>query len=31
MPLCSEVPMPFGALPDYYVEDIADYLLFVLQ
>ncbi|KAK3104970.1 hypothetical protein FSP39_014399 [Pinctada imbricata] len=31
LPLADQVPMPFGALPDYYIEDISDYLLFVLQ
>ncbi|KAJ8320744.1 hypothetical protein KUTeg_002331 [Tegillarca granosa] len=31
LPLPDDVPMEFAALPDFYVEDIADYLLFVLQ
>lgn len=31
LPLPKNVPMPFGALPDFYLEDIADYLLFVIQ
>lgn len=31
LPLKAEVPMQFSALPEYYLEDIADFLLFVLQ
>ncbi|XP_048250307.1 ubiquitin conjugation factor E4 B-like [Haliotis rufescens] len=31
LPLPTEVPMQFSALPEFYVEDIADFLLFVLQ
>nr|KAG5707396.1 hypothetical protein BaRGS_005363 [Batillaria attramentaria] len=31
LPLQPEVPMQFSALPEYYLEDIADFLLFVLQ
>ncbi|XP_048766609.1 ubiquitin conjugation factor E4 B-like [Ostrea edulis] len=31
LPLSKTVPMPFGALPDFYLEDIADFLLFVIQ
>lgn len=31
LPLPPDVPMEFAALPEFYLEDIADYLLFVLQ
>ncbi|XP_041377968.1 ubiquitin conjugation factor E4 B-like [Gigantopelta aegis] len=31
LPLSTEIPMQFAALPEFYVEDIADFLLFVLQ
>ncbi|XP_012285979.1 ubiquitin conjugation factor E4 B [Orussus abietinus] len=31
LPLPQEVPYEFAALPEWYVEDIAEFLLFVLQ
>ena len=31
LPLPDTVPSVWCALPDYYVEDIAEFLLFVLQ
>ncbi|KAG1651915.1 Ubiquitin conjugation factor E4 B [Nymphon striatum] len=31
LPLSAEVPMLFGALPDWVIEDLADFSLFVLQ
>ncbi|XP_013412896.1 ubiquitin conjugation factor E4 B [Lingula anatina] len=31
LPLPQEVPMLFAALPEYYVEDLADFFLFVIQ
>ncbi|XP_077997981.1 ubiquitin conjugation factor E4 B-like [Glandiceps talaboti] len=31
LPLPQEVPMEFSSLPDYYAEDIAEFLLFILQ
>jgi len=31
LPLPDEVPMVFSALPDYFLEDIADFFLFVIQ
>jgi hypothetical protein len=30
LPLPAEVPMQFSALPEFYLEDILDFLLFVL-
>ncbi|KAK7093486.1 ubiquitin conjugation factor E4 B-like isoform X2 [Littorina saxatilis] len=30
LPLPTEVPMQFSALPEFYLEDITDFLLFVL-
>ncbi|XP_076451864.1 LOW QUALITY PROTEIN: ubiquitin conjugation factor E4 B-like [Babylonia areolata] len=30
LPLPAEVPMQFSALPEFYLEDITDFLLFVL-
>ena len=29
LPLPEDVPMHFGALPDYFIEDIVEFLLFV--
>ncbi|XP_070562106.1 ubiquitin conjugation factor E4 B-like isoform X2 [Ptychodera flava] len=31
LPLPQEVPMEFATLPDYYAEDIAEFLLFILH
>uniref|UniRef100_T1ISF9 Ubiquitin conjugation factor E4 B n=1 Tax=Strigamia maritima TaxID=126957 RepID=T1ISF9_STRMM len=31
LPLPAVVPMPFAAYPEWYIEDVADFLLFVLQ
>lgn len=31
LPLPEEVPMLFATLPDYFLEDIADFCLFVIQ
>ncbi|XP_033763599.1 LOW QUALITY PROTEIN: ubiquitin conjugation factor E4 B-like [Pecten maximus] len=31
LPLPDDIPMQFSALPDFYLEDIADFLLFALQ
>lgn len=31
MSLPDEVPMLFAALPDYFLEDVADFCLFVIQ
>jgi ubiquitin conjugation factor E4 B len=31
LPLPDVVPMVWSALPDYFVEDIAEFLLFCLQ
>lgn len=31
LPLPAEPPQLFSALPEWYVEDIAEFLLFVLQ
>lgn len=31
LPLPCAAPMEFAALPDWYIEDVADFLLFVLQ
>lgn len=31
LPLPSEIPPLFAALPEWYVEDIAEFLLFALQ
>ena len=28
-PLPQQVPLAFGALPDYFIEDIAEFLLFI--
>ncbi|XP_014666719.1 PREDICTED: ubiquitin conjugation factor E4 B-like [Priapulus caudatus] len=30
-PLPSEVPMVWAALPEYFVDDLADFILFILQ
>lgn len=29
LPLDAEVPMLFASLPEYYIEDIADFLTFI--
>lgn len=31
LPLPAEVPMQFAALPDFYIEDLAEFLQFILQ
>ena len=31
LPLPTEVPMQFAALPDFYIEDLAEFLQFILQ
>jgi len=31
LPLPKEVPMAFKALPEYLIEDVVDYLIFVVQ
>ncbi|KAI0243357.1 Ubiquitin conjugation factor E4 B [Lamellibrachia satsuma] len=31
LPLAQEVPMVFATLPDYYLEDIAEFILFCIQ
>ncbi|XP_066297718.1 ubiquitin conjugation factor E4 B-like [Branchiostoma lanceolatum] len=31
LPLADDVPTAFAALPEFYVEDLADFLMFVLQ
>lgn len=31
LPLSTTVPPAFAALPEWYVEDIAEFLLFALQ
>lgn len=31
LPLPEDIPMQFAALPDFYLEDVADFLLFALQ
>ena len=31
LPLPADVPHHFSALPEFYVEDIADFFLFILQ
>lgn len=31
LPMSSEIPQLFAALPEWYVEDIAEFLLFALQ
>ncbi|XP_015233656.1 PREDICTED: ubiquitin conjugation factor E4 B isoform X2 [Cyprinodon variegatus] len=31
LPLNSEIPKSFAALPEFYVEDVAEFLLFVVQ
>ncbi|XP_071146873.1 ubiquitin conjugation factor E4 B-like isoform X1 [Mytilus edulis] len=31
LPLPSDVPMQFAALPDFYIEDLAEFLQFILQ
>ena len=29
LPLPNEVPMQFAVLPDYFIEDIVEFLLFI--
>jgi hypothetical protein len=31
LPLNSEVPKVFAALPEFYVEDVAEFLFFIVQ
>ena len=31
LPLPSDVPMAFAALPEYYIEDIAEFILSIVQ
>ncbi|XP_022090328.1 ubiquitin conjugation factor E4 B-like isoform X2 [Acanthaster planci] len=31
LPLPKEVPMEFAALPEHYIEDIAEFILFIVQ
>lgn len=31
LPLPTDVPMQFAALPDFYIEDLAEFLQFILQ
>ncbi|XP_023696870.1 ubiquitin conjugation factor E4 B isoform X4 [Paramormyrops kingsleyae] len=31
LPLNPEVPMGFAALPEFYIEDVAEFLLFIVQ
>jgi len=31
LPLPDDVPMPFAALPEYYLEDVVELILFVIQ
>lgn len=31
LPLSSDVPKAFAALPEFYVEDIAEFLFFIVQ
>ncbi|XP_074654460.1 ubiquitin conjugation factor E4 B-like [Tubulanus polymorphus] len=31
LPLPEEIPMAFSALPEFYIDDLADFLLFVVQ
>uniref|UniRef100_H3DCI3 Ubiquitin conjugation factor E4 B n=1 Tax=Tetraodon nigroviridis TaxID=99883 RepID=H3DCI3_TETNG len=31
LPLNSEIPKSFAALPEFYIEDVAEFLLFVVQ
>lgn len=31
LPLNPDIPKSFAALPEFYVEDVAEFLLFVVQ
>ncbi|XP_056589281.1 ubiquitin conjugation factor E4 B isoform X2 [Triplophysa dalaica] len=31
LPLNPEIPKSFGALPEFYIEDVAEFLLFIVQ
>ena len=31
LPLPEQTPMTFAALPEYYLDDIADFILFIIQ
>lgn len=31
LPLHPEIPKSFAALPEFYIEDVAEFLLFVVQ
>lgn len=31
LPLSSDVPKVFAALPEFYVEDVAEFLFFIVQ
>lgn len=31
LPLTPEVPKVFAALPEFYVEDVAEFLFFIVQ
>lgn len=31
LPLSPEIPKSFAALPEFYIEDVAEFLLFVVQ
>jgi len=31
LPLSEEIPQVFAALPEYYLEDIAEFTLFIAQ
>lgn len=31
LPLNSDVPKVFAALPEFYVEDVAEFLFFIVQ
>lgn len=31
LPLNSEIPKSFAALPEFYIEDVTEFLLFIVQ
>lgn len=31
LPLNPEIPKNFAALPEFYIEDVAEFLLFIVQ
>lgn len=31
LPLNSDIPKSFAALPEFYIEDVAEFLLFIVQ